>query len=77
MGEYAWFANQWIDDALLVGEEEILEAQKWLWDEARIVAETAASCTLAALLTSGYRPEPGERVVALISGANTDPGSVL
>ena len=77
LGEYPWFANQWIDDALLVGEEEILEAQKWLWREARIVAETAASCPIAALLTGGYRPEPGERVVAMISGANTDPGSVL
>jgi len=77
VGEHPWFANQWIDDALLVGEEEILEAQRWLWDHARLVAETAASCTVAALLTGLYRPEPGERVVAMISGANTDPGSVV
>lgn len=76
VGEHPWFANQWIDDSLLLGETEILDAQTWLWHQARIVAEPSASCTLAALLAGAYRPEAGERVVALISGGNTDPGSV-
>lgn len=77
VGEHPWFANQWIDDSLLVAETNILEAQRWLWDQTRIVAETSASCTVAALLAGGYQPEPGERVVAMISGSNTDPGSVV
>ena len=71
IGELPWAANKWISDSLLLSDEEILAAQRWLWEKCRIVAEPSASTTIAALLTEGYRPSPGEKVVALISGANT------
>ena len=70
IGELAWAANKWISDSLLVSDEEILEAQGWLWEKSRIVAEPSASTTIAALLTGRYTPSQGEKVVALISGAN-------
>ena len=70
IGELPWAANKWIDESLLLSDEEILEAQRWLWEKCRIVAEPAASATIAALLTESYQPSPGEKVVALISGAN-------
>ena len=77
IGEHAWFANQWIDDSVLVDDGSAIEAMQWLWAESRLVAEPAAAAPLAALHTGAYEPEPGETVVAVISGANTDPGTVI
>lgn len=77
VGEHAWQANQWIDDAVLVTESQIIEGRRWLWETCRIVAEPAAATTIAALASGAYVPERGERIVAVISGANTDPASVV
>ena len=41
------------------------------------VAEPGGAASLAALLSGAYRPAPGERVVRLVCGANTDPASVV
>jgi threonine dehydratase len=76
VGEYPWHANRWIDESLLLSDEDVVAAQRWLWDDARVLAETSASCTVAAVLSGVYQPEPGERVVAVISGANTDPAAL-
>ncbi len=76
IGEHAWFANRWIDDAVLVDEGSVMEAMSWLWKAARLVAEPAAAAPLAALATGAYKPKPGESVMVVVSGANTDPGSV-
>ena len=77
IGEYPWAANEWIDDAVLVDDDQIVKAQRWLWNNAHLAIEPAAATTMAALLTGTYVPEPGERVVAVLSGANVDPGSIL
>ncbi len=71
VGDLPWAANEWIDESLLLDDEAILGAQRWLWDTCRVLAEPAASTPVAALLTGRYQPSPGEQVVALISGANT------
>jgi threonine dehydratase len=70
VGEIAWGANRWIDDSVLVTDQAILQAQVWLWDTCRVLAEPAACAPLAALATGAHRPEPGEIVVAVVSGAN-------
>ena len=77
VGEHAWLANKWIDDAVLVTDPQIVEAQQWLWETCRIVAEPAAATTVAALATGAYFPERGERIIAVISGANIAPGAVV
>lgn len=71
LGDQAWLANQWINGSLLVTDEEILEAQRWLWETCRVLAEPGACTPIAALVSGSYVPETGERVVAVISGANT------
>jgi threonine dehydratase len=71
LGEIAWGANRWIDDSVLVTDQEILEAHTWLWETCRVLAEPAACAPLAALATDAHRPEPGEIVAAVVSGANT------
>jgi len=76
LGEIAWEANEWIDDSVLVTDEDVRTAQRWLWEEARLIAEPGAATPIAVLLSGSYQPEAGEHVLALVCGANTDPGSV-
>jgi threonine dehydratase len=70
LGDHAWQAMQWVDGSVLVSDQSILEAQQWLWETCRVVAEPAGAAPLAALLSAVYRPAPGEHVVAVVSGAN-------
>ncbi len=56
---------------LLVSDAAILSAQRLLWDRLRIVAEPGGVTALAAVLSGGYAPAPGEHVAVVISGANT------
>ncbi len=65
-----------LDRAVLVSDEAIVHAQRWLWDELRLVAEPGGATALAALLAGAYRPRPGEGVAVVLCGANTDPASV-
>jgi threonine dehydratase len=60
-------------DSLLVDDAAIVEARRRLWDEYRIVVEHGTAAAQAALVSGVYRPAPGERVVVLLCGANTDP----
>jgi len=70
LGDHAWRANDWIDQSLLVSDEGLIEAQRWLWDICRVPAEPAACAPIAALSMGAYVPAAGEHVVAVISGAN-------
>lgn len=65
-----------VERVVLVDDAAIVDAQRALWSATRLVAEPAAAVGLAALRGGAYRPEPGERVVVVVSGANTDPGAV-
>jgi threonine dehydratase len=76
IGEHCWDANRWIDDSVLVNDAQIADAQRWLWEICRVIAEPGAAVTIAALRSGAYQPSVGEQVVAVISGANTNPGSV-
>ncbi len=71
LGDLAWRANEWIYLSVLVSDEDIATAQRWLWETCRVLAEPAACAPIAALSTGAYAPAAGERVVAVISGANT------
>lgn len=76
IGDFCWQSRRWIDESVLVTDEDIVEAQKWLWLETRLVVEPAAATTIAALRTGAWRPEAGSRVVAVLSGGNVDPSAV-
>jgi threonine dehydratase len=77
VGELVFPITQaYVEDVVLVGDAAILAAQRALWQAARIAAEPAASVGIAALLTSAYKPAPGERVAVVISGANMAPGQL-
>ena len=65
-------AQKFVHSALLVSDEEIIAAQKKLWETTRIVAEPGGATAFAALLSGRYKPEPGERVGVIVCGGNTD-----
>lgn len=74
IGDHCWAVRQWIDQSILVTEESILAAQRWLWDTARLWVEPAAAVPIAALRTGNVAPRRGDALVALISGGNVSPG---
>jgi threonine dehydratase len=77
VGELVFPLTQsYVSEVVLVDDEAIRQAQRLLWQAARVVAEPAAAVGLAALITGGYRPGPGERVAVVISGANTSPAGL-
>jgi threonine dehydratase len=68
--------QRFVDRALTVPDQAIEEARRRLWEDVHLIAEPGAAAPVAALLTGAYDPDPDERVVAIICGANTDPASV-
>jgi threonine dehydratase len=62
--------------SLLVEDDAIIEARRWLWREVRIAAEPAGATALAAVLTGAYVPAEGERVCVVVCGGNADPAGL-
>ncbi len=65
-------AQRFVQSSLLVTDEEILAAQKRLWEATRIIAEPGGDTAFAALLSGRYKPEPRERVGVIVCGGNTE-----
>lgn len=66
-------AQQYVAEAVLVSDDDIRSAQRWLWNNLRLVSEPGGATALAALLSNAYRPANGERLGVVVCGANTDP----
>jgi threonine dehydratase len=64
-------AQAFVERVVLVTDDDIRAAQRALWDKVRVVAEPGGAAAFAALLSGKYEPAPGERVAAVVSGANT------
>jgi threonine dehydratase len=64
-------AQKFVDNVILVSDEEIVRAQEMLWTVLRIVAEPGGAAAFAALLSGRYQPAPQERVGILLCGGNT------
>ncbi|XRQ05581.1 threonine/serine dehydratase [Actinomadura welshii] len=62
--------------SVLVTDEAVVAARRFVWDEYRLVVEHGTATAVAALRTGAYRPAPGERVVVVLCGANTDPSDL-
>jgi threonine dehydratase len=77
IGEIGWrVAQRAVAASLLVTDDDVVAAQRHLWDTARVVTEPGGAVALAALLSGAYVPAADERVGVVICGANTDPGAV-
>jgi len=62
-------ARRYVDEIVVVHEEEMLQAIRLLFQWEHLLAEPAGAASLAALLHH-HRPAPNEKVVAVLSGAN-------
>lgn len=77
IGQLGWDVTQrHVRDALLLSDESILAAQRWLWKELKLAVEPAAALGLAALQTGVYQPRGDEKVALILCGANVDPAGL-
>ena len=65
-------ARRFVDDVVLVTDDDILAAMRQLLSVAKLLAEPAGASATAALLTGKARVDRGSHVVAVISGGNVD-----
>jgi threonine dehydratase len=57
-----------VDEVVTVSEDSIAQAIRWLFREARLVAEPSGAVTTAAILDLGAATQPG--AIAVVSGGN-------
>ena len=78
LGAIPWaISRRFVDEAVLVSDDEIRAAQQALWTDLRLVVEPGGAAAYAALMTGAVRPELGERMVVVVCGSNCDPTSVI
>jgi threonine dehydratase len=68
-------AEAFVERSILVSDDDIVAAQKALWDRVRIIAEPGGAAAFAAVLSGAYVPAEGERVAVLVCGSNTNPAN--
>ncbi|GLQ82097.1 serine/threonine dehydratase [Mesorhizobium huakuii] len=68
-------AEAFVERSILVSDDDIIAAQKALWNRVRIISEPGGAAAFAAILSGRYTPAPGERVAVLVCGANANPGN--
>lgn len=61
-----------VERVVLVSDPAMQQAAAWLWFEHGVASELSGAAAVAALLTGAYRPQPGERVCAVVCGAGSD-----
>jgi threonine dehydratase len=66
-------AKSRVAEVVLVADSEIEEAFRFLYARAKLACEPAGAASTAALLAGKIALEPGETVVAVVSGGNAAP----
>jgi threonine dehydratase len=61
-----------VADIVLVSDDEMREAAKYLWFESGLAVDLSGAAAVAALLTGRVRAESGRRTCALVCGAGAD-----
>jgi threonine dehydratase len=60
-------------ESVLISEEELVEGMRFLYGRAKLACEPAGAAAVAALLAGKVPVEPGDTVVAVVSGGNVAP----
>lgn len=66
--------HEWVDDVVVVSEEETAEAMVMLLEKAKLVVEGAGAVGVAALAGGHVAPAAEGTTVAVLSGGNVDAG---
>ena len=66
--------QRWLDDVVVVAEDDVAEAMVLLMEKAKLVVEGAGAVGVAALLDGQTAPAPQGTTVVVLSGGNVDAG---
>jgi threonine dehydratase len=78
LGAIPWaISRHFVDEAVLVSDDDIRAAQKQLWNDLRLVVEPGGAAAYAALMTGAVKQRDGEKMVVVVCGSNCDPTSVM
>lgn len=72
IGAVPWSILSTAARSVLVSDAAIVQAQRWLWREARLVAEPGGATGLAALLAGVWVPPDDAPLGLVLCGANAD-----
>jgi threonine dehydratase len=61
-----------VESIVLLTDDEMLAAARWLWFELGIAADLSGAASIAALMSGKFKPAPDSHVCALICGAGPD-----
>jgi len=61
-----------VDELVLVSDDAMRAAARWLWFECGLAAELSGAAGVAALMAGAVTVRPGSTVCALVCGAGTD-----
>jgi len=64
--------QRFVDDLVLIGDDAMATAARWLWFEMGIAADLSGAAALAALMSRAVTPAPGRTVCALVTGAGPE-----
>jgi threonine dehydratase len=67
--------EQLVDDIVLVSDDDMRAAARWLWFEMGLAAELSGAAALAALQSGAVSFPPETNVAAIVCGAGTDGSS--
>jgi threonine dehydratase len=78
LGAVPWaISRRFVDEAVLVSDDDIRAAQRVMWSDLRLVVEPGGAAAYAALMTGAVPQRPGEKIVVVVCGSNCDPNSVM
>jgi threonine dehydratase len=78
LGAVPWaILRYFVDEAVVVSDDDIRAAQRALWSDLRLVVEPGGAAAYAALMTGAVTKSAGERVVVVLCGSNCDPATVI
>ena len=78
IGALAWeVAQRHPMSSLVLRDEDIVDAQRWLWQALKLAVEPAAALPLAALRSGAWQAQAGQRICLVLCGANVDPASLV
>ncbi len=66
--------ERWVDEMVVVRDDDIAEAMVWLLERAKLVVEGGGAVGVTALLEGKLPPPPRGSTVILLSGGNVDAG---
>jgi threonine dehydratase len=66
--------QRWVDELIVVKEDDIADAMVWLLERAKLVVEGGGAVGVAALLAGQVSPSPRGSTVIVLSGGNVDAG---